>query len=391
VKYLLIVIKIIFAIINIPIRLISELIPKQKDIWIFGAWYGNKYNDNSKELFEYVNSRFPGIKTIWFSRSHSIVKNLTSNGYRAVTFYSLKGYYYSVVAGKVIVSSSTLTDINKYAISSKTKKILLWHGIPIKKIGSNAVRKKVGLYQLSDLIKEIVFPYYTEYYDMITTTSVSNQAIFRNSFQSKSFVITGYPRNDKLFHTRSLSELNRKIILYAPTYRGEVGDYFDPFTNYGFDAYKLDELLEKYSSTLYIRYHYASAVPIQIQNMIESRKNIYFDFADSITLVDVDLLISDYSGIYLDFLLLLRPVIFYAFDEKDYCMTSGLLYDYNEITPGPIVYNWKDLMTNVELYLIDPTLFEEDRKLVRDMFHTFQDGLSSQRVVDELFKLDLNS
>ena len=47
----------------------SQLVPKKKGIWIFGAWKGKKYGDNSKYLFEYINKNVTEIRPIWLTRN----------------------------------------------------------------------------------------------------------------------------------------------------------------------------------------------------------------------------------------------------------------------------------------------------------------------------------
>jgi len=47
---------------NIPLYWISYFIPKKKNLWIFGAWFGYRYSDNSKYIFDYVNKNYKMIR-----------------------------------------------------------------------------------------------------------------------------------------------------------------------------------------------------------------------------------------------------------------------------------------------------------------------------------------
>ena len=56
----------------------SLLIPKKKNLWIFGAWQGKQYSDNSKFMFEYVSMNHPEIEAVWITRSNDVVDIITS-------------------------------------------------------------------------------------------------------------------------------------------------------------------------------------------------------------------------------------------------------------------------------------------------------------------------
>ena len=62
----------IFYIIKSLIYLFSRILPKDENIWLFGAWFGEKYADNSKYLFEYVNKNLPSVRAIWLTKNESV-------------------------------------------------------------------------------------------------------------------------------------------------------------------------------------------------------------------------------------------------------------------------------------------------------------------------------
>ena len=105
--------KFIIYTINIPAYLISFFFPKYSNIWIFGAWQGFRYSDNSKYLFEYVSKNHKNIRCIWLTKSEVVINKLQKNGFEAYYSYSLQGYFYTAISGIVIVSSA-LHDVNKF-------------------------------------------------------------------------------------------------------------------------------------------------------------------------------------------------------------------------------------------------------------------------------------
>ena len=68
--------KLIIYILNTPLYWVSCCMPTSSNIWIFGAWFGEKYADNSKYLFEYVNQSHSEIRPIWFSTNKNVIKFL---------------------------------------------------------------------------------------------------------------------------------------------------------------------------------------------------------------------------------------------------------------------------------------------------------------------------
>ena len=126
--------KLTIYILNTPLYWVSCCMPKNSNIWIFGAWFGEKYADNSKYLFEYVNRSHSEIRAIWFSTNKNVIRLLNQKGYEAYYTYSWKGYYFGAKARFAFVSVS-ITDINQYVCStSRTIIVQLWHGTPLKKI-----------------------------------------------------------------------------------------------------------------------------------------------------------------------------------------------------------------------------------------------------------------
>ena len=116
------------------LRAVSFLVPKNKNIWIFGSWFGEKYIDNSKYFFEYINEKHLNVRAVWLTRSKKVLKFIRNRGYEAYLTYSIKGCWFSIRSGVAIIAQVLRTDLNHYALSNGTKIIQLWHGIPLKKI-----------------------------------------------------------------------------------------------------------------------------------------------------------------------------------------------------------------------------------------------------------------
>ena len=97
------------------------------------------------------------------------------------------------------------------------------------------------------------------------------------------------------------------------------------------------------------------------------------------------MLITDYSGIFFDYLLLDRPIVFAPFDLKEYLKTNRAFYfDYEKITPGPKANNWQEIIIMIDKVLNGLDSYKKTRQDVNKTFHQYIDGNSSQRVYQEI-------
>ena len=225
----------------IPLWLLQRLIPRKKNLWVFGAWHGRKFSDNSKELFLKIANDHKDIKPVWLSRDKRIINHLRKKGFKSYKINSYKGILNSLRA-KVIIISSSKSDINPFFING-AKLIQIWHGAPMKKIGMSmkiSKRRKIFLE-----IQKKLFPFKYEYtYDYVVSTSDCFDKILSESLlvPSSNIIVSGYPRNDilfkKNFEHNMIQKWNQKFdypkkIIYLPTFRS-VNDKTDYFYNYGY-------------------------------------------------------------------------------------------------------------------------------------------------------------
>lgn len=378
------ILKLIVVTLHFPLYFLSRFVKKREDLWLFGAWYGLKFSDNSRALFEYI-ANYTDINPIWMTKDKILLKEIRKKGYRAYAAFSIKGYFYSLKAGKVIISQSILTDANPYLISNKTIKVQLWHGVPIKKIGKDVEKRLVKC----KWIHNYFYFFNNLKYDMVLATSVEVAKNMKSAFDvpSSNIKILGYPRNDILF--KGLEKVKKKKILYAPTLRGNKGDRIDIFEKYHFPIAKLESLLTKYNAAFDFKTHPVNMPPMNFINKIENIENINFigDVEINEILAQYDILITDYSSIFIDYLLLNRPIIFAAFDLEEYKKDRGLYYKYETITPGVIAENWNFVFIELQNLLENRDNYKEKRNNLKDFFHLYKDSKSCERVFNELLRL----
>jgi CDP-glycerol glycerophosphotransferase (TagB/SpsB family) len=334
--------------------------------------------------------------------------------FESYPIYSIQGFYYSLIAKYFIVSNSVLCDLN-YIPSVGGIRINLWHGIPIKKIGEDADNMGLsGSVNTSNIMKRIYarifqksFHYVHKSTNYFIACSDEHQAKMCSAYSKtkNSVPITGYPRNDALFTSVSLwekdnmfwnslkSKINFKhLFFYLPTFRDSKKDGLDLFTQYGFNGEDVHKTLEKLDAVMIIKGHLVGEL-----TGLNEHLSPRIIFVSNSQIPDVypflnktDVLLTDLSSVYLDFLLLDKPVVFTPFDLDEYITHDRqLYYDYDEVTPGPKAKNWPEAFNLIE-QVIKNDEWKSQRELVRNRFHQYQDGNSSERVYQMITSI-LNS
>ena len=378
-----------------PIWYLQLLIPRNKKIWIFGSWFGEKYSDNAKALFEYVLSNDSSINVIWLTRNNSVKNKLKSEGKKCYSINSFQGIKYSLIADKIIISSGK-KDINQFFING-AKIIQLWHGAPMKKIGFD---DEYHINKLFQFFLKIFFPFIYEYnYSFVISTAPVFNSKLSSAFDinQNKILLTGYPRNDIFFKSNFTHPIvqqlknkyiNPNIILFLPTFRDYRLD-INLFEDYSFNNERFNDFLIRTNSVLIIKGHHvnndlSSPCPLDFERILNLKGNEVQEINP--ILKSADILLTDYCAAYFDFLLTEKPIIFTAFDLKEYTSNSRELYfDYDEIIAGPIAKNWIEVEKLLEKSLKNDE-FYNIRQTKNAHFNAFRDKNSSERVYKSIIE-----
>jgi len=208
----------------------------------------------------------------------------------------------------------------------------------------------------------------------------------------------GLPRNDQLFSEVYKKESRayydekydlegKQIVLYAPTFRNYSEEIKLPFSASDFE--RLNEFFQKNNWVMIYRPHYIeNIIP---KEYLRSMENILI--LDAIKeedsqklLAATDVLMTDYSSIFIDYLILDRPICFLPFDLDLYEEEKGLVIDFkNEACiPGPIVNNADELLTFFNEVNTSKDDFADRRALSKNYYFEFFDDKSCKRVWDAI-------
>lgn len=376
-------IKFFIQLINIPLYYLSYLVLKDNRLWVFGAWHGLHYSDNSKYFFEFINDNQKDITAVWIAKSKSVFDRLKAMGYNVVFAYSLKGYIISARAKVAIISNSKMGDLNAFVINDRTYCVQLWHGIPMKKIGFDSTNKKA--YRLNKVLRYI-FPWLESKIDVFAVTSAFTRKYFSSAFRipDQKFSIAGYPRTDNLKNIK-IEKKNTFNVLYIPTYRETL--YEEKELIKLLDIKQFNNFLKKLNINFYIKLHPQSSLLKIFKTYNESHIKI-LEISDIYEIMsDFDLLITDYSSIYYDFLLTQKPMILFPIDFGKYTETRGFYEDYMTFFKENMAFTWIELQVMLQQILIhgnDPNI--KNRIQLSKLIYKYEDGKSSQRIVKEIFE-----
>ena len=349
---------------NKIINMIQSQLYKEKGLldyhtWIFSSVGNCNFNYNSKYLFLYVQKNLPQIRPR-FVMNDAAKRSQLEKEYGTEYFLdgTTKDGLKQILKAGVWFTSAGLPA---YEWSGDARRIVvnLWHGIPLKKIAL--------LEEHASSFQKLYFRrIFSKKYSYVLTTSTHLVPVMAKSLgvEEKIVKVWGQPRNDVIMKGRQKEELfdflniqgqDTKLVLYAPTYRDHGTTILFPFEDY--QKQELEEFLQEKKIHICIRMH--------LEETIEKEKylskNLHFvneDVIDDIAqwMGCFDLLITDYSSIYLDYLLLDKPMIFLPYDKEEYLKDRGMNYSYDEVTPGAKPETQKQLLINIE-----DSLFGEDR------------------------------
>jgi len=348
--------------------LMSWLVPKGRDRYVFSASTGKTYSGNPKFLFEYMRTKH---RCVFVVNDKPLVMNLRQRGIKANYTYSFASWW-SVVRARSLVVDNGLRGPFAYGILARFGRFNIlqtWHGTGIK-----GTIKHHGM-------NETIRKWLNKSFSTILASSPPHKEVLQQYFENDNVVITGSPKND-IFFRKSLpsgySYLDKydSVILYAPTFRDDM--WFHPFDSAFLN--RLNEWLKENNYIFLIKRHPNDpyfVVGAGYENIRDITKEVE-DVQE--LLLFVDILITDYSSISTDFSLTGRPIIFYVYDNEEYTKIRPHFFGLERL-PGPFVYDQDSLLDHLKDMSWSKSLgYKMDYMKSRDFWNTYQDGKSCKRV-----------
>lgn len=386
---------------------LSLFVKRDNELTLVISRKGFFFADNSKYFFVYAHEELKPCEKIIFLTSDRLLRDMIQKaGAEAVLHPSVKSLLLLLKCGTLV------TDVvfsNFVPLIRGAKFVQIWHGAPLKHIELDLHNRRnsnspLPIKTALNMQKRILGRY--PLYDIVVSTS--NKFIehaFQGAFRSRRFLSTGYPRNDILFGwpeknstAYKLSQLNvdigtigkvknamgigKIICLYAPTYRKNMTSPFDSVI----DLDALSDFAVRHNLLIVLKLHPV----VQGRGNFHGYPNIvtYDSLGDIYPLMPLcDILITDYSSIYFDYLLLNRPIVFFPYDLGNYLEEdSDMYFDYDGMTPGPKCRTQEELENELEKIISKegPDDYAATRQRVSAFTHDYQDNRSSHRLIKEL-------
>ncbi|QCJ46980.1 CDP-glycerol glycerophosphotransferase family protein [Haloprofundus sp. MHR1] len=351
---------------------VTQRVGRDDSLWVFGARGGADFCENSKYLYLSVAADKPDVRPVWVTKNRAIVRELQRHGYEAYHAFSPRGVWLQLRAGTVFLTHN-LKDVNRFVVGGSTL-VMLWHGVPLKRISWDA--------ELAERPRPVraLSRYLYDQYDLVSLTGSGARESFRTGFglPDDRLVVTGYPRTDVFFESVSgatlctdETELQRvqrlaeehRVWLYMPTFRENPSARASEHVDFA----ALERVLAERDAYLVVKLHPKERLDADLStfdHLLELPAGV-----DVYPLLPAtDGLITDYSSVLFDYLLLDRPVIRYAYDLEAYRAGRGFYYDYEELAAGPTVRTFDDLLDALERSLDGDDDYAAERRAVRDRF-----------------------
>lgn len=376
----------------LPLYFLSGFFPRRSDLWVFGSWGGDRYADNSAALFEYCH-RLPSrpAELIWVSHRPSIVRDLRARGLRACWWWSPEGILACLRAG-VHVFDCFPKDTN-FWLSRGAVLVNLWSGVPLKvferdiKISSSRYFRLFHGAWPERMLLAGLMPWHVVHPNLIIASAPILQEITARAFDVSlaQVAVTGLPRNDQLFEPVPVDTLpgsvaaaraaGKKVVLYLPTFRDSGRQFVD------LDWQRFEELLDATNARLFIKFHPVdrSVLDPRARNIhvLDSQIDIYS------LLPQVDVLVSDFSSVIWDFMLLRRPIVFFLPDLEDFSANSrSLLFDPRTLGAGPVCQSSMQLAALLQQTAASDGELRPPDPAVIKRFNEFADAQSCARVLE---------
>lgn len=340
---------------NLFEKLISSFSRRDNNCWVFGEWFGKRCCDNSMYLANYVSDNYPQINVIWVAKEDTDTEDLNPS-VKVVTYGSAEAKKY-IQKSKVFFMGQNFKDFIPDGINyfGGAITVNLWHGVMWKRLGTSISNR-------NPLIKAFYNMYFRAHEaDFFISPSKKYDAAIIEAFgvRKDHIIRSGLPRNSAFYHSDMILKYRSEVIdtlehyvgkkldgseyliVYMPTFRDKVSSVFS-FTK--IDCNEFHEWLD--SNNIYIiqKAHFESVERNDKLDTGDERVININDISAQKLLAAADMLVTDYSSCFFDYLLLDRPIIHYLYDYDYYKdQDRGLYYSYKDVCCGDVAFEESEL------------------------------------------------
>lgn len=301
-----------------------------------------------------------------------------------------------MATAKVIFVNESSQIINCVNLREGTQLVNTWHGCgAFKKFGLSTAdlifgddRKTMNKYSFSKnnsivtvSSPEVVWAYEEAFNHKPEQNIVQPLGVSRTDyFYRQDSIDNAYKNLHELFP----QSVGKKVILFAPTFRGRVAE---ATTSTLFD---LEQFYQEFKDEYVVICKHHPLVK-HIDPIPEHLQNFAVDFTSTMSIEDLlcvsDICISDYSSLVFEYSLFERPLIFFAYDLDTYFDWRGFYYDYQDLAPGPICKTNQEMIEYIKN--LDERFDVDKIKAFKEKFMASCDGNSTTRIIESVFGSEL--
>ena len=370
---------------------------KDKNLWVFGEWYAKKICDNSLYLANYVAENYPEIKLVWITDEGTDLSLLNPN--IQVMIRKTKESKKILKKASVIIVNQCMFDVNDENANYYGGSLVLnlWHGVPWKKILMDAEKYSS---KFRKLFSEISYRY-LGVNNYIALSDDYRDILKRcTTVKDKNIINAGYPRNSLFYDEKIVAEKREKvvklinetfnqnfsdvkIITYMPTFRDKDREVFS--FNQIKDNENLNKILAENNAIIVEKSHFKYSENSSEGAVSDKIFNINNISAQEL-LAASDMLITDYSSCFFDFLILDRPIIHYLYDYEYYVNDDrGVYYQKEEVCCGDVAEKVDELINYIALNLEEHGRNRQLREIRKEKFIKYESSDSCQIICDYIF------
>jgi hypothetical protein len=370
--------------------LIGNSIPKKRNLILFHGATLSSYNESTRYLYEYMLVNNQDVDLKWITDNKVVFEFLSSHEKPVVFHKSVMGLICYLRAGIVIGTGTSYPSLLEF-VGNKTLKICLHHGVGPR--STNAVDGYMFTDPFQVLIKYRRYDYFN------FTSKYTDMFIGKMQFliPDARRVVLGLPRCDHLLDSNAsqISKLNKHLlkkiynkvksgdqcVLYAPTWRPYNTKMSFPLEQIdGFNIYNFNKWLIEKNILFFVSVH-----PIVEEQNLDNYSNILYLNTDHLVdinmiLPEIDLLVTDYSSIATDYMLLDRPVIYVMHDYDYFLYEYGLLEDFRGNLPGSESHSMDQFKTDLDHSLRCPEEMADKRSEYITRYYDTNINNSCERV-----------
>lgn len=356
---------------------------------------GKSIVDSPYAMFIHMSgdSKYRQYKHVWVIdiNSEGIEDSIPSELRRNVTFVhrnTIEHVDY-LLKSKYIITNSTLESF--FVKRPGQVYINTWHGTPLKYMGYDL---KQNMNHSQNVLRNFLMT------DFILSPNEHTSNIFTDSYKLRDaytgkILESGYPRIDLTLTSNGEDVLNKirnqgtvvndgkPIVLYSPTWKGKsVHKATDDIEQIKTEFFRLVEKFENQYNIL-IKVH--PFIYRKFKEEADIQDYLVSDLMDPNEVLSVtDILITDYSSIFFDFLVTEKPIIFYSWDRDLYHFERGMYLNEDEL-PGPVTENIEELISALETVDQITSEYKEKYKSLANRMVKYDDGHATERYVDYIF------